>query len=76
MISDQVRQRYSSHVPNVEGIEKMRKVRKAIRILASEIDVLCPEGRDKATALTCIQQAMFHANAAISQGFPIDDAEQ
>lgn len=41
--------------------------RQACARAAYELDVLCPEGREKALAFTKLEEAMFWANAAIAR---------
>ena len=72
MSSPQILSRFSFHKPDVEGVRKMRVIRKACRELAAMIDVLCPESREKATALTSLATVMMHANSAIVQEYPLD----
>lgn len=64
--------RFCFHKPDQAGIEKMRKIRHAVRDLADVIDCECPESREKATALTQLSFVMMSANSAIVQTFPID----
>lgn len=42
-------------------------MREACRAAAHAIDQKCPAGREKALALTKIEEAMFWANAAIAR---------
>lgn len=65
--------RFTFHKPDEEGVDKMRVVRYAVRRLAAIIDELCPESREKATALTHLATVMMHANSAIVQQYPIDE---
>lgn len=67
--------RFSFHKPDQKGIEKMRAIRMEVRELADLIDVLCPESREKATALTQLSFVMMSANSAIVQQYPVDPAE-
>ena len=41
--------------------------RQACRQAAERIDELCPEGREKALAITKLEEAMFWANAALAR---------
>lgn len=67
--------RFSFHKPDAEGVAKMRSVRIKVRALANEIDTLCPEGREKSTALTNLATVMTNANSAIVQQYPIDQTD-
>lgn len=52
MSKTDIMSRFSFHKPDAEGTEKMRAIRRKVRDLAYEIEDLCPESREKATALT------------------------
>lgn len=65
--------RFSFHKPDEEGQAKMRTIRRQVRVLAQAIDSLCPESREKATALTQLSFVMMSANSAIVQQYPVDE---
>ena len=46
------------------------KARNDCRLLAGKIDKLLPEGREKALALTKLEEVMFWMNAAIARQTP------
>lgn len=64
--------RFVFHNPDAGGIEQMKKIRVKVRELASLIDGICPESREKATALTNLATVMMNANSAIVQTYPIE----
>lgn len=72
MPSDSINSRFGFHKPDAEGAAKMTTVRKKIRELADLIDTLCPESREKATALTQLSFVMMSANSAIVQQYLLD----
>lgn len=43
-------------------------VRQHCRALADFINEACPDGREKATAITKLEEVMFWANGAIARG--------
>lgn len=67
--------RFAFHKPDPAGVAKMKQIRVKVRELAAEIDELCPESREKATALTNLATVMMNANSAIVQAYPIDESD-
>jgi hypothetical protein len=67
--------RFGFHKPDADGVQKMTTVRKKVRELAMLIDELCPNTREKATALTQLGFVMMSANSAIVQQYPLDPAD-
>lgn len=74
-LSEESKNRLSSHVADERGVDAMFQIRKAARDFAKQIEMLVPAGRDRATAITLVQQAMMMANAGISSEFPINAKE-
>lgn len=74
-LSDESRSRYSGHIPDADCVAKMRAIREHVRTLASWIEVLVPEGRERSTALTHLEFVMMSANGGIVRSFPIDPKE-
>jgi hypothetical protein len=70
-----IRNRFSYHKPDQEGVERMRTIRAKVRELATMVDELCPESREKATALTQLSFVMTSANSAIVQQYPVDEKD-
>lgn len=70
---DDIRSRFSFHKPDETGVANMRTIRRKVRELAQAIDDLCPESREKATALTQLSFVMMSANSAIVQQYPLDE---
>lgn len=67
--------RFSGHNLDVKGIKNIRMIRKQARELAFLIEELCPNTREKATALTQLSFVMMSANSAIVQQYPVDEDE-
>ncbi len=59
-------QRFARHAPSIEGQTQMELMRAHVFTLAKQIDQTVPEGREKALALTHLQEALMWANAGIS----------
>lgn len=68
----EIQSRFGSHVPDENGRTKMTNIRKKVRELATLIQETCPDGREKATALTQLSFVMMAANSAIVQQYPLD----
>ena len=67
--------RFSHHTPDEEGVAKMEAIREKVRELAYLIEHVCPNTREKATALTQLSFVMMSANSAIVQSFPIANSK-
>ncbi|MFC5184376.1 Acb2/Tad1 domain-containing protein [Actinomadura harenae] len=60
--------RFAYHPPTTpKKVGDHQGVRVACSELAARLDELLPDGREKALAMTQIEQAMFWANAAIAR---------
>lgn len=60
--------RFSYHAPDSDKVKAHEFVRGLCRTMASELDEELPEGREKALALTHLEEVMMWANAAIARG--------
>lgn len=72
---EEILSRFTFHKPDGDGIAKMKAIRKKVRELAFEIEELCPNSREKATALTQLSFVMMAANSAIVQQYPVDEKD-
>lgn len=59
--------RFRSHPVDAEQAECLDHVRSAMRSAAVAVLQVAPEGRERALALTKLEEAMFWANAAIAR---------
>lgn len=64
--------RFTYHPPVGDQPARYERLRAEARGLAETIDDLCPESREKAFALTNLEQAVMWANAAIARREPRD----
>jgi hypothetical protein len=71
----EIRSRFSFHKPDKKGIEDMRSIMRCVRVLACEIEALCPDSREKQTALTQLSFVMMSANSSIVQQYPVDEED-
>jgi hypothetical protein len=65
---DDLNNRFTYHPPNSEDKQRAHEdVRGMCLALAHELNDRLPEGREKALAITNLEQVMFWANAAIAR---------
>lgn len=62
---------FSWHNATEESRKKMNQVRTKLKKLATELDELCPESREKSLAMTHLEEVMFWANSSIVKRDPI-----
>lgn len=67
MTKDEMERRFTYHRVDADQADAHATIRLMGRQLAETVDELCPEGREKALAVTNIEQAVMWANAAISR---------
>jgi hypothetical protein len=65
--SAEINHRFDHHAPDETKILKHQIARSAIKDAAQEFYDFLPEGREKALALTKLEEALFWANAAIAR---------
>ena len=59
--------RFTYHAPKGDQAERYVEIRQGAVELAQLIDESCPDSREKSTAITKIEEAVFWANAAIAR---------
>lgn len=60
--------RFDYHPPGTSRkVTTHEQVRKDCKALAISLDQLLPEGREKALAMTNLEQAMFWSNASVAR---------
>lgn len=67
MTPEEFRKRFTYHAPNGDQSVRYERLRNAFRDMACLIDGEVPDSREKATALTHLETAMFWANAGIAR---------
>lgn len=65
----------SYHTPTEEGIKQITKIRSAAKLFAEVMIENCPTSGDLSLALTSMEEAVFHANAAIARNMTDDKKE-
>jgi hypothetical protein len=60
--------RFNYHPPQTsEKVDAHQTVRTELLDIATDLNNLLPEGREKSTAITKLEEAMFWANAALAR---------
>jgi hypothetical protein len=68
MQSDDIAHRFAFHAASTqEKRDEHTSVRQACRRLADELNASLPEGREKALAVTKLEEVMFWSNAALAR---------
>ena len=66
MITD-LKNRFTYHPPFGDQTKRYEEIRDNAFALAELIDKLCPDGREKALAITNLEEVVMWANAAIAR---------
>lgn len=64
--------RFSYHKPTPEMVPVFAAIREKLKEAAMLIDQSVPDGREKATAISKLEEAGFWANAALARSGEID----
>lgn len=67
METNDIESRFNHPAPSPERVKVHESVRASARTLAHHWNGQLPEGREKSTAMTKLEEAMFWANAAIAR---------
>lgn len=68
MDSKELAHRFAYHKPSSEEVgDRHSYIRRELGALAEDLNELLPDGREKSTAITRLEEAMFWANAAIAR---------
>lgn len=68
MTGADIENRFAFHPANTEEKRDAHtSVRRQCRALADFINEKCPDGREKSTAITKLEEVMFWANAALAR---------
>lgn len=66
-MKQQIEENFKYHAPKEGQPEKYEAIRNKSKELAHLIDELCPNSREKALAITNLEQTSMWANAAIAR---------
>lgn len=67
MIHEDLVNRFTYHPPKTGQPEKYEFLRDYALGLAEQIDIACPDSREKSLSITALEEAVFWANAAIAR---------
>lgn len=67
MTSEELNHRFTYHPPKEDQPQRYEAIRTAALCFANVINSLAPDSREKSSAFTKIDEAVFHANAAIAR---------
>lgn len=68
MERNDLKNRFEYHPPKDEETKFAHEtIRNTMHRAASDVDLLCPDGREKSLAITKLEEAMMWANAAIAR---------
>jgi hypothetical protein len=67
MEKDKIENNFSYHPPKGDQQARYETIRAGAKELANVIDKFCPASREKALAMTNLEQAVMWANAAIAR---------
>ena len=73
MDTDDLHNRFTYHAPFGDQPERYEFLRNRAYDLALRINALCPESREKALAITHLEETVFWANAAIARNEKSND---
>lgn len=68
LLMERIEKDFTYHPPTKENAEKYIRMRQTAKGLAKLIVELCPQGRERSTALTKLEECTFWANAGIARG--------
>jgi hypothetical protein len=65
--AEDIGNRFTYHAPKEGQPERYADIRASAQALAHQLDIECPPSREKALALTKLEEAVMWANAAIAR---------
>ena len=66
-MNDQIENNFKYHPPKGNQQDRYVVIRDEAKNLAISIDALCPDSREKALAMTKLEEAVMWANASIAR---------
>jgi hypothetical protein len=65
--NQRIENNFTYHAPKEGQSEKYDRLRREAKGLAYEIDIRCPDSREKSLAMTKLEEAVMWANASIAR---------
>ncbi|MCA0268773.1 MAG: hypothetical protein LCH53_06095 [Bacteroidetes bacterium] len=62
-----IRRAFTYHPPTENQVLRFQTLREDAADFARVLDIVCPEGREKALALTKLEEVVMWANAAVAR---------
>ena len=63
----QITRAFTYHPPTPNQVERFKTLREDAAAFAEVLDLVCPDGREKALALTKLEEVVMRANAAVAR---------
>lgn len=70
LLVERIENDFTYHPPQGDQAERYVKLRQTGRAFALLLIEMCPDGRERSTALTKLEEAIMWANAAVARGKP------
>ena len=67
MTNEEIHDTFTYHPPSDAGVHRHEKLSEAFVDLMTLVDDVCPDGRSKALVRTKLEEAKFHASAAVAR---------
>jgi hypothetical protein len=64
---DGIDNRFTYHAPTPEQVPLYENIRATAKRFADDLNVWCPDSREKSLAITALEESVFWANAAIAR---------
>ena len=63
----EIADRFNYHAPSADGVQRHAELSAKFENLAGTVNRICPHGREKALAMTKLEEAKFWASAAVAR---------